>query len=545
MFGLAGSAITLIAIAASVLAAIVVVWAIASRYKVSDPDEAFVVSGSKSKTQVPVRKADGTVAYETRPVPSKVVLGGGGVFVVPFTQRYNKVSLETRQIAWRVQDSPSNQNILVNLEGVANVKIGGDEASVRAAIERFNVNPLNIEAFVQQNIEGDMRAIVGTMSVEDINSDRETLKDRVMKVTGEACSEWGLVLEGLNIQSVTTPSGYIQDLGRRQAAIARRDAEIAEAEARRESEQKRAAAEQQIAEANRTLALRMAEIQQDTDTAEANAKAAGPIAEAQRNVEIYEQERLAEAKRAEVTEMRLESEVRKPADATAYATKVEAEAEREAAISKAKGIAEATRQAGESEAAANQARGLSDAAVFEARGKAEASADEARGRAEAAADEARGSAAARVVQATGLAEAEAVKAKGEAEATAIAAKGKAEAEGIEAKKTAYENMPQVGILEIALDGMPAIVGEMGKAMASIDSLTVVSTEGASAVTRQAANLFTETEEVMTSVTGFGISDLIKGAVGGAAAGRAVVEAGAGREARLDSVDPDLPGVTHA
>ncbi|WP_062383544.1 SPFH domain-containing protein [Demequina iriomotensis] len=531
MFNLDGSAITLIAIAASVVAAVVVVWAIASRYKVSDPDEAFVVSGSKSKTQVAVRQADGTTTFETRPVPSKVVLGGGGVFVVPFTQRYNKVSLETRQIAWRVQDSPSNQNILVNLEGVANVKIGGDEASVRAAIERFNVNPLNIEAFVQQNIEGDMRAIVGTMSVEDINSDRETLKDRVMKVTGEACSEWGLVLEGLNIQSVTTPSGYIQDLGRRQAAIARRDAEIAEAEARRESEQKRAAAEQQIAEANRTLALRMAEIQQDTDTAEANAKAAGPIAEAQRNVEIFEQERLAEAKRAEVTEMRLESEVRKPADAGAYAMKVEAEAAREAAISKAKGAAEATRQAGESEAAANQARGLADAAVFEARG-----------RASAAADEAVGVAAARVVEAQGLAEASSVKARGEAEATAIAAKGKAEAEGIEAKKTAYENMPQVGVLEIALDGMPAIVGEMGKAMAAIDTLTVVSTEGASAVTRQAANLFTETEEVMNSVTGFGISDLIKGAVGGAAAGRAAVEAG--HDARLGSADPDLPGVAH-
>ncbi len=155
-----------------------------------------------------------------------------------------------------------------------------------------------------------------------------------------------------------------------------------------------------------------------------------------------------------------------------------------------------------------------------------------------------GAAAARVVEAKGLAEASTAKAKGEAEASAIAAKGKAEAEGIEAKKAAYENMPQVGILEIALDGMPAIVGEMGKAMASIDSLTVVSTEGASAVTRQAANLFTETEEVMTSVTGFGISDLIKGAVGGTAAGRAVVEAGAVHAARAPA-DPDLPGVTHA
>ncbi len=95
MFNLDGSGITLIAIAASVVAAIVVVWAIASRYKVSDPDEAFVVSGSKSKTQVPVRLADGTTTLETRPVPSKVVLGGGGVFVVPFLGQNRRMSFRS------------------------------------------------------------------------------------------------------------------------------------------------------------------------------------------------------------------------------------------------------------------------------------------------------------------------------------------------------------------------------------------------------------------------------------------------------------------
>lgn len=430
----------LLAIALGAFVAVILIIVVIARYRVSSPDEAFIISGSKSKS------GDTTV-------PSKVVLGGGGVFVVPFTQKLSRLSLETRQIAWTVHESPSAQNVLVSLEGVANVKVGGDEVSVRAAIERFNVNPSNIEKFTQQSLEGEMRAIVGTMTVEEINGDREALKERVLKLTGEVLSAQGLVLENLSIQSVTTPGGYITDLGRGQAAKARRDAEIAEAETKRESEEKRAKADEAIAEANRTLALRVAQIKQDTDTAEAQALAAGPIAKAQRDVEVYEQERLAEQKRAAVTEMRLESEVRKPADAKAYETKVTAEAERDAAIARA------------------------------------------------------------------TAEAETITRRGRANADAVRDRGLAEAEATKAKSAAFKDYPTAGLLEIAMDGLPAIVAEAAKPIGAIDNLTVVSTDGADQVTKMTAGVFSQTDETMKALAGFGVRDLLAGVIGGTAAGQ--------------------------
>ncbi|WP_084124297.1 flotillin family protein [Demequina sp. NBRC 110054] len=484
--------ITLIAIVGGVVAALAVVGAIVSRYKVSDPDEALIISGSKSK------EADGGS------VPSRVVLGGGGVFVWPFVQKSTSMSLETRQIAWTVRESPSSQNILVNLEGVANVKVGGDERAVRDAAERFNVNPKNIEDFVTQNIEGDMRAIVGTMTVEEINSDRETLKDRVLRVTGEACAEWGLVLEGLNIQSVTTPSGYINDLGRIEAAAVRRNAEIAEANTQRESEEAKAKAQQAIADANRELTLRVAEIKQDTDTAEAKANSAGPIAAAEQQVLVFEQERIAEQKRAEVTEMRLASEVSKPADARAYATRVEADAMAAARVAKAEADAKAERLEGESEAAANQARGNADAAVAQRRGEADAAVTKARGLAEAEAEAAKGDA-----------DGSAIKARGEAEAGVIKARGLAEAAGVDAKKQAYENYPQAGLIDLTLEGLPSVVRESAKPIGDIDSLTVVSTDGASKVTQMSTDALSQGIATIKALTGVDLADVLQKVAAGA------------------------------
>ncbi len=482
--------IAVIAIVGGVIAALAVIGGIVSRYKVSDPDEALIISGSRSK------EADGTV------VPSRVVLGGGGVFVWPFVQKHTRMSLETRQIAWTVRESPSSQNILVNLEGVANVKVGGDERAVRDAAERFNINPRNIEQFVTQNIEGDMRAIVGTMTVEEINSDRETLKDRVLRVTGEACAEWGLVLEGLNIQSVTTPSGYINDLGRVEAAKVRRDAEIAEAITQREAEEAKAKAQQAIADANRELTLRIAEIKQDTDTAEAKAAAAGPIASAEQQVLVFEQERIAEQKRAEVTEMRLESEIRKPADANAYAAQIEAEGRAKARVAEAEASAKAERLAGESEAAANQARGNADAAVAQRRGEADAAVTKARGLAEAEAEAAKGEA-----------DGAAIKARGEAEAGVVKARGLAEAAGVDAKKKAFENYPQAGLIDLTLEGLPDVVREAAKPIGDIDSLTVVSTDGANKVTQMSTDALSQGIATIKALTGVDLADVLQKVAG--------------------------------
>ena len=436
----------IIAIVAAVIVVLVVIGTIVSRIEVSDPDEAIIISGSKD---------------EASQAESKIVLGGGKAFIVPFVQKANRLSLETRQITWQVRESPSSQNIFVNLEGVANVKVGGDKKSVRAAIERFNVNPDNIKEFTRQNIESDMRAIVGTMTVEDINGNREALKERVTSIIADSFAQWGLVLETLSIQSVTTPGGYMDDLSRPQAAEARKKAEIAEAINKRQAAEAQAEADKAVAEADRGVALKRAEVKAATDQANENAAAAGPIAKAQQRQAILEQEREAERKRAEVTEQELESTVRKPADAKAYATKVEAEAERDASISKAEGDA-------------------------------------------------------KQVELAGAAEGAATKAKGEAEAEVIKARGLAEAEAIQKKSEAFQDYPQAGMLDLALGegGVAGVARAVAEPISGIDSLTVVSTDGMNKVTKGATDMVTQTFGTIDSVAGFDVLGLLKGLGGG-------------------------------
>ncbi|WP_255325388.1 SPFH domain-containing protein, partial [Streptomyces gardneri] len=299
----------------------------------------------------------------------KVVVGGG-VFVVPFVQQKFTLDLSSRHIPVAVRGAVTLRGVKANLEGVAIVKVGGTEDSIRAAAQRFLMQQDGIVGFTQEVLSGALRSIVGRMSVEDIIRDRAAFAGQVAEEAEASLSGQGLVLDAFQIQDITTEGSYLEDLGRPEAARAKQEADIAEAVARRAAEQARLKAEEEIAIAQRTLYLKQAEIKAQTDEAAAQANAAGPLADAARQQDILTEQEKVAARQAALTDRQLDTQVRKPADAARYQAEQEAEARRIALVKQAEADAQRSRLTGEGEKAHRAA--LADAVRIE--GEAEAAA---------------------------------------------------------------------------------------------------------------------------------------------------------------------------
>ncbi|MFD0314840.1 flotillin family protein [Streptomyces flavalbus] len=450
-----------------VLLALVVV----TRYKVAGPSEAFIVTGRRGKKSTDPE----TGRIFTDNSGQKVVVGGG-VFVVPFVQQKFTLDLSSRHIPVAVRGAVTLRGIKANLEGVAIVKVGGTEDAIRAAAQRFLVQQDGIVGFTQEVLSGALRAIVGRMSVEDIIRDRAAFAGQVAEEAEASLSGQGLVLDAFQIQDITTEGSYLEDLGRPEAARAKQEADIAEAVARRAAEQARLKAEEEIAVAQRTFALRQAEIKAETDEAAARADAAGPLAEAARRQEVLaEQEKVAE-RQAALTDRELDTKVRKPADAARYQAEQEAEARRIALVKEAEAEADRARLTGEGEKAQRAAL------------------------------------------------AEAVRIEGEAEAAAIGAKGSAEAEAMRKKADAFAQYGDAAVLQMLVEVLPQVVAKASEPLSAVDKMTVISTDGASQLSRTVADNVAQGVELLNATTGVDLAQLLKGITSRAGGGDAPVPA---------------------
>ena len=312
------------------LLVLLVVGVVVSRIKVAGPNEAFIVTGRKGK---PVTNPE-TGAISTDLSGQKVVMGAS-VFVLPVIQKLASIDLSARQISVSVGSAVSAQGIKCSLEGVAIVKVGGAEDSIRAAAQRFLGQQDHIEPFTQEVLAGSLRSIVGRLSVEEIVKDRAAFAREVAEEAETSLTNQGLVLDTFQLQDIQTEGSYLRDLGRPEAARAEKEAAIAESIARREAEQARIKAEEEIAVADRELALRRAAILAETDAATAHAEASGPIAKAAKDQEVIAaQEQVAE-RQALLRERQLDTEVRKPADAERYAVETAAEGAKSRALREA------------------------------------------------------------------------------------------------------------------------------------------------------------------------------------------------------------------
>lgn len=427
------------------VAIIVVIGAIAaSRFKVAGPNEAFIITGRKGR---PVTNPE-TGQISTDLSGQKVVMGAS-VFVLPVIQRLAAVDLSSRQIAVSVGSAVSATGIKCSLEGVAIVKVGGNEDAIRAAAQRFLGQQQEIESFTQEVLAGSLRAIVGRLSVEEIIKDRAAFAREVAEEAESSLTNQGLVLDTFQLQDIKTEGNYLHDLGRPEAARAEKEAAIAEAAARREAEQARIKAEEEIAVSERELALRQASIRAETDAAAAEAAAAGPIAKAARDQDVISAQEKVAMRQAELKDRELDAEVRKPADAKRYALEQEAEARKTAAI----------RQA-EAERASREAL------------------------------------------------AEALRIEGSAEAEAITARGQAEALAMQKKADAYSSYGEAAVIDLVSAMLPNLMREAAAPMSSIDKLTVISTDGASQLARNVSTNVTQAMQLASDLLGVDVASLI-------------------------------------
>ena len=455
----------LLVTAGGVLVALLLILIVLSRIKVAGPNEAFIITGRKG------RMITSSAGIRSTDLSGQKVVMGASVFVLPIVQRKQSLDLSSRRISVDIQGAVSKLGIRANLHGVAIVKVGGTEDAVRAAAQRFLHQQKEIEQFTREVLAGSLRAIVGRLTIEEIIGDRGAFANAVAEEAEHSMTNQGLVLDTFQVQDILTEGSYLQDLGRPESARVLKDAAIAEALARQKSEQARLLAEESVAEAERNLELKRAGIRAEVDAAKARAASAGPIAEAeQAQMVLSEQQKVAE-RNAELKQRQLDTEVRKPADAQRYRVEQEAEADRSAAVLAADAQRQATIAAAQAQAEQAKLTGEGE-------------------------------------RSHRAAVAEAVELEGRAEAAAILARGQAEAEAMLRKAEAFAQYGEAAVLDLVVRVMPKVVAAASRPIGEIDKLTVISTDGATALTRAVADNVAQGLQLGTDLTGVDLSKLL-------------------------------------
>ncbi|MDN6666379.1 MAG: flotillin [Brevibacterium sp.] len=436
-----------VVIGAVVIIALIAFFVIMRSIKIASPSEALIITG---------RNASGSGGT------GRIIIGGRSV-VYPIVQKAFILSLSSRQIAVAI-DGISMNGIALRLHGVAQVKVGGTEEDVRKAAQRFLDQQDQIEPYSTEILSGTLRAVVGTLTVEQIIQDRASFAAQVQEESAHSMNNQGLVIDTFQISAVEDEGSYLRDWGRPQAAEVAKNAAIAEANAGRassveealqnESTQKQQAlTDQAIAEQQQQLALRRAGLKEEADQRQASADNAGPLANAAEKQKLLERDRVVAKEAAELRAEQLDAEVRRPADAERYRQQAEA-----------------------------------DARAYEI---------EAQGRAEAAAELHRRSK-----------DAEAIRLEGEAQADSIKARGEAEAGALQAQAEAYKKFNDAAVLSKVLEVLPNIAGELVAPYANIKDLSIVSTDGESKLANSVSNNLAQVLEVVRGTTGIDLSDLV-------------------------------------
>ncbi len=451
---------------------------IASGYVKAPPDKAYIISGWKKNP--------------------KILIGRAGI-KVPFLER--KDTLLLKQISIDIKTNgyvPTQDFIGVDIDAVAKVRLKTDPEGIKLAMRNFlNMDEKSIATALTDSLQGNMREIIGTVKLKELNTDRKKFGDEVQSKAQTDMNALGVEIISCNIQKIDDEKGLIIALGQdnmsqiqKDASIAKaqadKDVAIAEAEAKRLANEAQVAAETEIAAKQNELRIKQAELKQISDTRQAAADAAYKIQEqeqrrtievASANANIARQEREIELKRkdVEVTEQTLDAEIKKKAEAERFARQQKAEAD----LYERQKQAEAEKF--EREKAAEAQRAQAEAALYS---KAK--------------------------------EAEGIRAIGEAEAKAIEAKGIAEAEALEKKAEAMKKYGQAAMMEMIVKALPEMAGAIAKPLENIDKVTIIDGgsaggdgTGVSSVGGYVPSVLAKTIETVKEVTGLDLVDIMK------------------------------------
>src|SRR5216110_2154916 len=332
----------------------------AQRYRVAGANEALVISGAHGSK---VRDASGNVT--TRHDQGVKVVVGGGTFVWPLLNKVGRLQLTARQVEIGLtheNQAVTKQGVGVLITGQAMFKIAREPERLRAAAERFIGEPdSQIETMVKNVLEGSLRSIAGTLTIEELITDRDRFQQAVSEAARGDLEASGIHIDALTITSIRDTKGYIEQLGEKNLASVQRDARIAKAGASQEAAVKENEAQRVIIQAERDREIARAEALKVTAKAQADAEQSGPLAKAEASQAVVQQQtELAELEAAR-REKELLATTIKPAEAERRAAIVKAEGTRQAAILAAEAHAQQVQLTGEAEGAAILARGQAEA----------------------------------------------------------------------------------------------------------------------------------------------------------------------------------------
>jgi len=488
-----GGVLLVVGIAVVVIAVAGYVLAYLAFLRKAGPNEVIVVSGR------------GRVKFIT----------GGADMVVPLFHTWNRLSLEVMTLDVTTPEVYTSQGVPILVDGVAQIKIRKDEVSLHAAAERFlGKSPNDIAKIALETVQGHLRAILGTLSVEDIYKNRDQFAQKVQEISAGDLANMGLGIDSFTIRDIRDKHGYLDALGKPRIAevkktaaiaeaVASMEAAIAEADAERETRERQAQAQRlaQEAEAKRDAAVSEANADRERRKQEADAMGhrAAEVAKFVAAQAIAEQQTLANRKKAEA-EMAYDLQRKTMEIAVQEQEIIRKEKELDATI---KRQADANRYQIETLAAANRNRI-----------EAEAEAERTRLSTVADGDRTRGLAAADVVRAQGEAQALADKARGLAEAQIKEAQGLAEALAMEKKAEAWRQYNEAAVLQILAPLLPEIARAVAEVLTRIDRITLVNTGGngdvgISKVTGEVAKVMAQVPAIVESLTGLKLDQLME------------------------------------
>jgi len=284
-------------------------------YRVPAPNEALLISGRKQ------RGADA--------LPFKIVTGHG-VFVAPIFSKATRLTLAMQE-AEVIEDCYTKQGLTLAVQAVIAFKVGDDHESIAAAARRFQGDQSQMPTLVGRIFSGHLRSIIGSMTVEAIIREQQTLADAIVDASKTEMARIGLSVDSLQISSIDDKGvGYIAALAAPHQAKVRQDAKVAQAAA----DQASAMAEQESnrfqAEYARQTAIARAQYQAEIDQAQQTAAQAGPLAFARAQQEVLVERSVVAQKNAELRQAELIAEVVRPAEAEAERIRTLARAQADA-----------------------------------------------------------------------------------------------------------------------------------------------------------------------------------------------------------------------
>ncbi|MBR0215632.1 MAG: hypothetical protein IJL96_01815 [Clostridia bacterium] len=430
------------------------------RYKVAPPDTALIISGLLRRNYK-VRNPDGTVASKKF---GYRIVRGGATFYIPGIERIDQLDMCLMQVDIKTaQPVPTKEYISVIVDAVANIKIGSDDLSIATAAEQLlHYNADQIKALAKDVLEGNMREIIGQMTIAELVQNRDKFAQESIKAAMSDMSNMGLEIINLTIQNFADKDGdVIETMATQNVVDKERDAAIARAKAQQEGHKAEVEAAAAIAEQDKQLALLQAGYKMESDQEKAKADEAYRI-EQERVRKTYEAERAA----AELTRLEKETELKKQ--------EVEIERERLNVQIREKAAAEKDARVFEAEAEKFERQAKADAQLYEA----------------------------------------------EKEAEAIRMRGEAEAEAIRKKAEAMQLYGQAAMLEMVVDKLPDIARSVSEPLSKTEKIILFGEGGASSMARDTAGTMLQTFEAVKQSVGLDIPKMLKDVSTGGLVGKA-------------------------